>query len=639
MLFQPLPAGQFSPVDLVNPYIGTGGGGTAYGGTMPVVTAPFGMTNWTAQTRQNRVSATSYAYEDQKISGFIGTHQPTIWTGDYGYVTLTPEINTIEVAPEKRALTFSHRDEITTPYYYSVLLNAGNSKQIRAEFTATPHCALFRFTYPPSALGEVVIEATRPGIPGSIEIDSSAQEISGYNPDRMDSNLGPLRLPSFRGYFVIRFDRPFAHFGIYHGSSLQGNKLSTVGDNVGAFSIFGLGSNEAPAIVQAKIGTSFISVDQARANLQKEIPAWSFDEVRQQLKDTWNRKLGIATVEGASNDDLKIFYTALYHAMLCPKLFSEQGRYYSAFDGLVHEGESYTAFSLWDTFRAENSFITLFCPERVSAMVNALLQNFKEGGWMPKWPNPAYTNIMIATHADSVLAEAINKGFNGFDYRTAYNAAYKDAMTPPYGDERRRWEDRDPFTPYEARAGLTYSKKLGFVPVDKTDEAASSSLEEAYDDWCVAQIAKANEETAAYLFFLRRSLNYTLLFNRQTGFMQGRNSDGSWADPKAGWAEGDKWSYTWAVLHDVPGLVNLMGGRKAFNAKLDEHFRGKHNDHANEPSHHYAYLYDYSGAASKTQAQVREIARHSYANSIDGIEGNEDCGQMSAWYIFAALGF
>lgn len=212
-------------------------------------------------------------------------------------------------------------------------------------------------------------------------------------------------------------------------------------------------------------------------------------------------------------------------------------------------------------------------------------------------------------------------------------------MTPPDGDERRRWEDRDPFTPYEARAGLTYSKKLGFVPVDKTDEAASSSLEEAYDDWCVAQIAKANEETAAYLFFLRRSLNYTLLFNRQTGFMQGRNSDGSWADPKAGWTEGDKWSYTWAVLHDVPGLVNLMGGRKAFNAKLDEHFRGKHNDHANEPSHHYAYLYDYSGAASKTQAQVREIARHSYANSIDGIEGNEDCGQMSAWYIFAALGF
>jgi len=294
-------------------------------------------------------------------------------------------------------------------------------------------------------------------------------------------------------------------------------------------------------------------------------------------------------------------------------------------------------YSLWDTFRAEHSLLTLLAPERVGDMVQALLQDFQEGGWMPKWPNPSYTNIMIATHADAVVAEAINKGFHGFDYNLAYEAAYKEAMTPPDGDTTRKWFDRDLHTPCEVRSGLTYSKKLGYVPADKTAEAASSTLEDAYDDYVVAEIAKAVGKECDYHFFLKRALNYELLFSRETGFMQARNSDGSWAAPDVGWTEGDKWAYTWAVMHDIPGLIELMGGREAFNHNLDEHFAGGHNHHDNEPSHHYAYLYD-SGQPWKTQAKVREILAQAYSNTPSGMLGNEDCGQMSAWYIFSAIG-
>jgi predicted alpha-1,2-mannosidase len=212
-------------------------------------------------------------------------------------------------------------------------------------------------------------------------------------------------------------------------------------------------------------------------------------------------------------------------------------------------------------------------------------------------------------------------------------------MTPPDGDTKRRWADRELYTPYEGRGGLTYSKKLGFVPDDKTAESASRTLEDAYDDWCVAQIAKKLGKTVDYAYFMNRSHNYENIFNKSTGFMQARNSDGSWAKPDAGWTEGNTWVYTWAVMQDIPGLMNLMGGKDIYNAKLDEHFSGNHNIHKNEPSHHYGYLYDYSGEPWKTQAKVREIAAAEYGNLPAGLDGDDDCGQMSAWYLFTALGF
>ena len=626
-------------ITYVNPLIGTQASAIGYGGTMPFVTPPFGMTDWTPQTRQNKISVTSYNYDDGAISGFIGTHQPAIWMGDYGYVTIMPQTGSLRTTPDSRKLTFKHSTEISRPDYYGVSLDAGEGKDLRVEMTATERCAIFKFHFPKSGDARVLVEASRPGVSGNVSINTEVHEISGYNPDRMDAHLGPRKLANFKGYFVVQFQqapRSTKTYGMERGEAASSR---------GAYAEFRPGE-----VVEVRVGTSFLSIDQARDNLKAEIPEWNFDGVMRRLRLAWNEKLDRMQVEGATEKEKTRLYTALYHALLYPRIFSEGGRYYSAFDDRVHEGESYTAYSIWDTFRAENSLLTLLAPERVDGMITALLQDYKEGGWMPKWPNPGYTNIMIATHADSLVAEAVRKGFKGFDRDLAWQAVYKDAMMPPDGDTTRRWLDREEHTPYEARAGLTYYKQLGYIPTDKTDEAASSTLEDSYDDWCVAQIAKALGREKDYRFFLHRSLNDRNLYNPAIGLMNGRTSDGKWAplggaeDTPAnrslsGWTEGDAWVYTWSPLHDQAGLLQLMGSADAYDAKLDLHFSGGHNVHRNEPSHHYPYLYDFGGQPWKTQAKVREIAAREYGYDAGGLDGDDDCGQMSAWLLFAAMGF
>ena len=635
-------------VDKVNPMIGTGHGPIGYGGTMPFVTAPFGMTNWTAQTRQNRLSVTSYEYSDKTIQGFMGTHQPAIWMGDFGYVTLMPEVGAVKTDPQSRALGFSHDREVSHPDFYSVDLltnlsgtqqTAGATARLHAEMTATERSVYMRFTFPAGTQPRILLEASRAGIDGKASFDKAKNEITGTNPDRIDRNLGPSALPHFSGYFVAQF-RQVAQDGATYGEASPGARgaTATFKPNAGG-----------PTIVEVRVGTSFLSVDQARANLREEIPAWDFEAVRAKLHATWQAKLGNLTVEGASADEQRTVYTALYHALLYPRVFSEGGHYYSAFDDMVHAGQSYTDYSIWDTFRAEHSLLTLVAPERIPGMITALLQDFKEGGFMPKWPNPGYTNIMIGTHADSMVAEAIRKGFTGFDRNTAWQAVYKDAMTPPDGDTTRRWLDREEHTPYEARAGLTYYKTLGFIPTDKTDEASSRTLEDSYDDWCVAQVAKALGRKDDYRFFLKRSLNDRNLFDKSVGLMRGKTADGNWAPvggardtpgnrSVSGWTEGDAWVYTWSPFHDPAGVMQLLGGPEAASKQLDLHFSGGHNVHKNEPSHHYGYLYDFTGQPWKTQAKVREIAYAEYAPIPAGLDGDDDCGQMSAWYLFTALG-
>jgi predicted alpha-1,2-mannosidase len=455
----------------------------------------------------------------------------------------------------------------------------------------------------------------------------------------MDADLGPLALPNFKGYFVVQFQRPPSQMKTY------GTDDAKAQSSRGAYAEFDPGQT-----IQVRAGTSFISIEQARENLRHEIPGWDFRTVQEKLRAQWNEKLSRLQISGATDADKMLLYTAMYHTLLYPRLFSEYGRYYSAFDDTIHTGESYTAYSIWDTFRAENSMLTLLAPERIGGMITALLQDFKEGGWMPKWPNPSYTNIMIATHADSLVAEAFRKGFRGFDQQLAWQAVYKDAMTPPDGDTTRRWLDREENTPYEARAGLTYYKKLGYIPTDKIDEAASRTLEDSYDDWSVAQIAKSLGRMEDYRFFLKRSLNDRNLYNPAVGLMNGRTSDGNWTpiggtrdDNKnrsvSGWTEGDAWVYTWSPLHDQAGLIQLMGGAENYDRKLDQHFSGGHNVHSNEPSHHYGYLYDFGGQPWKAQAMVRSIAAKEYDSSPGGLDGDDDCGQMSAWLLFTAFGF
>jgi predicted alpha-1,2-mannosidase len=627
------------PVALVNPLVGTQKSKIGYGGTMPFVSPPFAMTSWTPQTRQNKISVTSYEYDDTTISGFMGTHQPAIWMGDYGYLTLMPQLGDLRTTPEARGLAFSHQDERAHPDYYAVSLGSTGGTRIRAEMTATERCAYLRFRFPGTGSPRVLVEVSRPGTPGFAAVDGKTGEMTGYNPHRMDAHLGPHRLPNFKGYFAIQFRRAPQNTATY------GLDDSSASVSRGAYAEFRPGE-----LVEVRVGTSFLSIDQARANLRQEIPDWSFDAVRAKVHAAWAEKLSRLEVDGANDREKTRLYTALYHALLYPRIFSEYGRYYSAFDDQIHQGESYTAFSLWDTFRAENSLLTLFAPERIDGMITALLQNFQEGGWMPKWPNPSYTNIMIGTHADSLVAEAIRKGFRGFDRELAWKAVYQDAMVPPDGDTTRRWLDREEGTPYEARSGLTYYKQLGYIPTDKVDEAASRTLEDSYDDWCVAQIAKALGREEDYQFFLRRSLNDRNLFNPALGLMNGKTSDGRWAPiggaedtnenrSVAGWTEGDAWAYTWSPLHDQAGLIELMGGRDPYAAKLDTFFSGGHHVHSNEPSHHYAYLYDFAGQPWKAQAKVREIAAKEYGYDAGGLDGDDDCGQMSAWLLFTAMGF
>jgi predicted alpha-1,2-mannosidase len=632
-------AAERDAVSYVNPLIGTQKSAIGYGGTMPFVSPPFAMTNWTPQTRQNKVSVTSYNYNDSAISGFIGTHQPAIWMGDYGYVTLMPQIGELRTSPEDRKLPYRHDEETARPDYYGVFLDTPDGNKIHAEMTATERCAMLRFNFPKGSVARVMVEASRPGVSGFAAVNVHSREITGYNPHRMDSNLGPFKLPNFKGYFVIQFRQAPTDAKTY------GMEDSSAQSRRGAYAEF-----RTDETVEVRVGTSFLSIDQARSNLEHEMPEWNFEAVEHRLRATWEEKLSRLQVSGATDQEKTRLYTALYHALIYPRIFSESGRYYSAFDDQIHSGESYTAHSIWDTFRAENSLLTLLAPERIDGMITALLQDYQEGGWMPKWPNPSYTNIMIATHADSLVAEAVRKGFHGFDHELAWQAVYKDAMIPPDGDTTRRWLDREEHTPYEARAGLTYYKQLGFIPTDKTDEASSRTLEDSYDDWCVAQVAKALGREDDHRFFLHRSLNDRNLYNPELGLMNGKTSDGKWAPlggPRdapgnrsvAGWTEGDAWVYTWSPLHDQAGLIQLMGGAEAYDARLDLYFSGGHNVHNNEPSHHYGYLYDFGGQPWKTQAKVREIAAAEYGYDAGGLDGDDDCGQMSAWLLFTAMGF
>jgi predicted alpha-1,2-mannosidase len=631
-------APQRDAVSYVNPLIGTQQSSIGYGGTMPFVTAPFGMISWVAQTRQNKISITSYNYDDKTISGFIGTHQPAIWMGDYGYLTIVPQVGSLKTLPADRAMPFRHSDEVSRPDFYSITY--GDDAKIHAEMTATDRCSLMHFRFPNGGVARVLVEASRPGINGMVSVNLQRGEITGYNPHRMDAHLGPDKgaaaLPSFKGYFVVQFRQ--------RGTTAQTYGMQDANAYRGGYLEFAPGSE-----VEMRVGTSFLSIDQARANLAHEIPSWNFKALQQQARARWNEKLERMQVDADDSEKTRL-YTAMYHALLYPREFSEYGRYYSAFDDKIHNGESYTAYSIWDTFRAENSLLTLLAPERIDSMVTALLQNFKEGGWMPKWPNPGYTNIMIGTHADSLVAEAIRKGFHGFDRDVAWQAVYKDAMTPPDGDVTRRWLDREEHTPYEARAGLTYYKQLGYIPTDKTDEAASRTLEDSYDDWCVAQVAAALGKKDDAAFFLKRSLNDRNLFNPALKLMNAKTSDGKWAPiggtrdddgnrSVSGWTEGDAWVYTYSAFHDQAGLMKLMGGAEQYTAQLDKHFEGGHNVHKNEPSHHYGYLYDFAGQPWKTQAKVREIAAKEYASNPGGLDGDDDCGQMSAWLLFTAFGF
>ena len=632
----------------VNPLIGTTIKGK--GGTMPCVNPPFAMTNFTAQTRQNKMNTMPYAYEDSTILGFIATHQPTVWMGDYGYLSVMPQIGELKTLPQQRKLAFSHAQEVAKPNYYSVPLQAGR-QQIFTEMAASERCGILRFTFPEAAQQRLIVQGIyvdpenddyhnksnkRSLLKGYLIIDTANREIRGYNPDRASLNLGP-DLPNFKGYFIVRFNRPVKAFGVWNKKETLPDQQELSGSQTGAYIEFAA-DGDTTAIV--KIATSFISHEQAAFNLQQEIPGWNLNTIAAGTGAKWEKELNRVQMTAVSEEQRTIFYTALYHSLLFPREMSEYGRYYSGFDDKVHEGSSYTDFSLWDTFRALHPLLVFTQPERINGMVQAMLQMYQQGGWLPMWPNPAETNIMIATHADAVIADAYVKGFRGYNIPLAYEAMKKNATVPPVNDTARKGMNRAEWVGYEVRSGLSYYNTIGYVPADKMTESVSRTLEYALDDYCIAQLARALGKQADYDTLMRRSRNYKNLFNRNTGFMAPRLANGNWGgDEKLAFTEGSPWTYLFCVMQDIPALIELMGGRQQFLAMLDRNFSEKHYAHNNEPGHHYAYLYNYAGQPWKTQELIRDITKHNYFNHPEGMTGNEDCGQMSAWYIFSTLGF
>ena len=629
-----------APVDHVNMMIGTTGGlRSEYGGTTPAISAPFGMTQWSPVTRINMISKTMYNYADTVLLGFMATHQPAIWMGDYGFFTLVPQVDSLRIQPERRAVKLDHSQEIATPYYYRIsTLDYG--KRITTELTATSRCSFFKIKYPQNGTALLMIEASREKDGGGIEIIPEKNEIRVFNKERHDSHLGP-RLYNFKGCYVLKFSKPFKAYGTWASTEVYKNRKTEIGQHVGGYVVF----EDGTECVSVRIGSSFIDYEQAAFNLEEEIPAnKSFEEITTSIKKVWNNNLGKLKVSEASDDDLAILYTAFFRTMQYPREFSEYGRYYSPFDDKIHNGVSYNAYSLWDTFRAQHPWLLLTQPERINDMITALIQMYKEGGWIPKWPNPTYTNIMIATHADAVIADAFINGYRDYDIETAYEAIRKDAFSPPHGrkEEQYKWFDRHLWNGcYEARGGLTNYLNHGYVAADKTAESVSRTLEFALDDYCIAQMAKKLGKRKDYETLMRRAANYSNLYNPQTGFFQTKNSDGNWGDSSndKGYTEGDKWTYRFCVMQDPIGMIKLMGGSDEFLKRLDENFDDGHYRHDNEPGHHYVYLYNYCGRLDKTQTRIPGIIEKNYKNTPNGLSGNDDCGQMSAWYLFSSLGF
>lgn len=504
----------------------------------------------------------------------------------------------------------------------------------------------------------VFIQASRRNWTGEVHIDANKQEVYGFNPERQDYLLGPDKAPSFKGYFVSRFSDPFTSYGVTNGGGMDDGESHRHGNFSGAYVKF----SEKTSRVEVRTGVSYISVEQARKNLDLEIPdEKTFEDTVEKVKSAWLDKIGRVTIDGVNSTDSDhdprtIWYTGLFHALQYPNDFSEPTShekgasriFYSGYTDSVHIGNDsyFQSWSIWDTYRAEHSLLTLFAPEHVNSMMRTLLRIFAWSGWLPMWANMIETNIMIATNADAVLANALERGFRGFDIDKAWTAVQKDAYTPPEHDTELLYYDREPNTPYEARAGLTAYMKQGWVSNDGWAESASRTLDYAFNDYACAQVAAhverngdgdAIDSTASAL--MARSGNYRHLWNNETQFMQARNGNGTWANRTWGWTEGDDWVYTFNVLHDVQGLAALFGGRQSMRNKLDAHFQDGHNDHSNEPSHHVPYLYTALGYPARAAEVIRDIAWANYNTTSGGLSGNEDLGQMSAWYIFSALGF
>ncbi len=631
------------PADLVNPLIGTAGDGQ----TFPAAGVPFGMTQWTPQTRDGEAKCVAPYYEkDTRIQGFRASHFPSgSCTEEYGSVTVMPLEGELKLGASERASGFLRSSEKARPYRYDVTLDESG---IEASVAAASRAGMLQFRFTRAGKAWILVQANSRRGEGQVRIDRERREISGFNPvHRLYAGAG--KPAGFSGYFVARLDRPVDAFGVWTSGEKRDGAVEQDGAQGAPGAYVGF-SAKAGMVVRVKVGTSFTSIDEARRNLDDEIPGWNLERTAEEAHKAWNDVLSRIEIREPSAAKRRIFYTALYHAYLTPRTLSDASGTYPGFAGegrteTAHGFTYYCDFSLWDTFRSLHPLLTIIDPARTLDMVQSLIAKGAEGGWLPMYPAwNSYTQEMIGDHAIAMIADAYAKGIRGFDAAAAYRMMRRNAMETPSTQQE--------YADGRGRRALNSYLEYGFIPLeDPVNEAfhrgeqVSRTLEYAYDDYALSVMAKALGKTADEELFRARSGNYRNVIDPVTGFARGRHSDGSWDtpfDPAGKYhyiTEGLPFQYTFFVPHDVAGLIALVGGRAAFIGKLDRLFAGKYYDHGNEPSHHIAYLYDYAGEPWKTQEHVRQIMEEQYLDRAAGIAGNDDCGQMSAWYVMSALGF
>lgn len=639
----------------VNPFIGT----ASHGHTYPGAVLPFGMVQLSPDNGTEGWDwCSGYNYTDSTIAGFSHLHMSGTGIGDLYDVLIMPVTGELEFPKKykrKKAFPWSpigvknevmpywsdfiHESEVASPGYYKVDLE---KYKITAELTATKRVGFHRYTFPENEKASIVIDLGHSlnwDFPTETKIDIINDSlITGY---RLSEGWAKKQ----RVYFAIAFSKPFISQKII----LKGEEIdsaSFIGEKLKAVLSFNLNEDEK---ILLKTGLSSASTEGALSAIYKEVPNWDFDKVRKSANDIWKQELNKIVVE-SDNEDAKInFYSALYHTSLAPSLYSDAEGNYKAPDSTVQKAENfdrYTIFSLWDTYRAAHPLYTILQKDKVNDFINSMLSFYNEHGLLPVWPLWGNeTGTMIGNHAIPIIVDAYKKGYTDFDVNLAYEAMKKSVM--------------------QDHLGLEFYKKYGYIPVDKENYSVSRTLEYAYDDWCVAQMAKDLGNTEDYEIFSKRAGYYQNIFDEETGFMRGKNAEGNWDSPfdplfsdhhQHPYTEGNAWQYIWYVPHDVKGLIKLLGGKHNFVAKLDSLFEIKQElkgenasaditgligqyAHGNEPSHHIAYLYNYAGQPWKTQERINYIMKNMYKPSPDGLCGNEDCGQMSAWYVFSALGF
>ncbi|WP_369410870.1 GH92 family glycosyl hydrolase [Desertivirga brevis] len=612
--------------------------------TIPAVGLPFAMTQWTAQTRQTEVKCQPpYFYKDSLLSGFRGTH----WlsgscTQDYGSFTIMPISGTLRTLSQEYQTPFSHKEEVAAPHYYRASLPGYN---LLVEMTGTLRCGFFQITAQKADSVYLLITPNSDQEKGFVKVDQKKGLIWGYNPaHRIYQGWG--KPAGFSGYFVLQIDRGFSRAGTYRGKDVFELDSLRNGKNIGAFVGFTLKAGEK---LRVRVGTSFSSIEGALRNLQAEVKDWDFEALTQRNKKVWLQALGQIKVEGKDVKSKKIFYTSVYHTMQHPRLFNDVDGTYPEFSGnyklnKIAKGSYYDDFSMWDIYRAHLPLFEILQPELINSSVRSMVLKGQQGGWLPIFPCwNSYTAAMIGDHVTAFIASAFVKGIRDYDQQEAYRLmrqnAFAQSSTQDYKDGK-------------GRRALESYLRYGYIPMEDSvqeafhkKEQVSRTLEYAFDDYALAKVAEGLNKKKDHKALIRRSLNYRNVFDPAVNMVRGRFIDKSWYQPfnashkEPYITEGTPQQYTFYAPHDVKGLASLMGGANILESSLDKLFNGGEYWHGNEPGHQIPFMYNYTPSPWKAQLRVKQILEDEYGDGPGGLSGNDDAGQMSAWYVFSALGF